>query len=94
MLGLGVPSKTYNILSAGKPILFIGDIESEIALLIKENQLGYVSCPGNIESIKEGIEWFFNLSKKEINSLQTKCRKIAVEKYSKNNILQEYSRII
>lgn len=27
MYGLGVPSKTYNILAAGKPILFIGDLK-------------------------------------------------------------------
>lgn len=42
MKGLGVPSKTYNILSAGKPILYIGDEGSEIYNLVKKYDLGYV----------------------------------------------------
>ena len=35
MYGLGVPSKSYNILAAGKPFMFIGNPKSEIALMIK-----------------------------------------------------------
>ncbi|WP_449401107.1 glycosyltransferase family 4 protein [Chryseobacterium wanjuense] len=41
MFGLGVPSKTYNILASGKPILYIGEENSEIDLLIKEKNIGY-----------------------------------------------------
>ena len=41
MYGLGVPSKTYNILAAGKPILYIGEENSEINLLVKENNIIY-----------------------------------------------------
>lgn len=40
MYGLGVPSKTYNLISLGKPILFVGDKYSELDLMIKENNLG------------------------------------------------------
>lgn len=41
MLGLGVPSKTYNLLALGKPILYIGDSKSELDMLIKENNIGW-----------------------------------------------------
>ena len=41
MLGLGVPSKTYNLLALGKPILYIGDPKSELDILIKENNIGW-----------------------------------------------------
>lgn len=30
MRGLGVPSKTYNLMAVGKPLLYVGDKESEI----------------------------------------------------------------
>lgn len=30
MKGLGVPSKTYNLMAVGKPLLYVGDKESEI----------------------------------------------------------------
>ena len=40
MFGLGVPSKAYNIMAAGKPILIIADSDSEISLCVKEYNLG------------------------------------------------------
>lgn len=41
MFGLGVPSKTYNLLALGKPILYIGDPKSELDELIIENNIGW-----------------------------------------------------
>ena len=41
MKGLGVPSKTYNLMASGKPILFIGDTDSEIDNYIKKYNLGW-----------------------------------------------------
>jgi glycosyltransferase involved in cell wall biosynthesis len=41
MLGLGVPSKTFFSLAAGKPILAIVDRRSEIAMLIDEHPIGW-----------------------------------------------------
>ena len=94
MLGLGVPSKTYNILCASKPVLYIGDINSEIAILIKENNIGYIAEPGNIHSITEGIKWFMNLSAIEMKSIQTNCQNLILDKYLKENVLLQYSKII
>lgn len=47
MYGLGVPSKTYNILASGRPILFFGPKGSEIDLLIREEGIGYCGWPEN-----------------------------------------------
>ncbi len=41
MFGLGVPSKTYHLLSAGKPILYIGEPGTEIYCLVEENGIGW-----------------------------------------------------
>ena len=41
MKGLGVPSKTYNYLAAGKQILFIGDKDSEVDNYIKKEDCGW-----------------------------------------------------
>ena len=43
MYGLGVPSKSYNIMAAGSAILFIGHPESEISLCVKDYKLGYTT---------------------------------------------------
>ena len=94
MLGLGVPSKTYNILCAGKPILYIGDLNSEIAIMIKENNLGYIAKPGNLDSITNGIKWFLNLSNEDMKTIQANCRNIILDKYLKDDVLLQYSKII
>ncbi len=41
MKGLGVPSKTYNYLAVGKPILYIGDKDSEVDNYIKNYDFGW-----------------------------------------------------
>jgi glycosyltransferase involved in cell wall biosynthesis len=94
MLGLGVPSKTYNILCAGKPILYIGDLNSEIAIMIKENNIGYIAEAGNLDNIINGMKWFLHLSNKEMKSIQVNCRNIILDKYLKENVLRQYSEII
>lgn len=90
MYGLGVPSKTYNILAAGKPIIFIGDKNSEIGLLIDENEIGYCFSPNDREQL---LLFLKNLTSNELDKLTTmgnKARSLAEIKYSEENILNKY----
>ncbi len=41
MLGLSVPSRMYNIMAAGRPILALCDAQSELALVVSENDMGW-----------------------------------------------------
>lgn len=41
MFGLGVPSKTYNIMAAGKPVLYVGDANSEIDRYVTNFDIGW-----------------------------------------------------
>jgi glycosyltransferase involved in cell wall biosynthesis len=49
MVGLSVPSKVYGIMSAGRPVIFIGPEQSEAALVIREAGCGYVIKPGDAD---------------------------------------------
>jgi len=92
--GLGVPSKSYNILAAGKPILFIGNKRSEIAEMILKNGIGYVF---SFEEEKLIIEFLNNLSLKDIDifkSIGGKARRIAENEFSEELILKKYLEII
>ncbi len=93
MYGLGVPSKSYNIMAAGKPILFIGDPTSEIALTIKEKNLGYI-----FDTLDEaGLEaWLSTLSAKCRSDFEIKganALKAAATDYSEKMILSKYSNL-
>ena len=55
MSGLAVPSKFYGILAAGRPVLFIGPEESEVARVIREREIGVVVQPGDSEGLIRAI---------------------------------------
>lgn len=53
--GLIVPSKIYGILSAGRPALFIGDHEGEVATMLRSHGLGRTVAPGDGEGLASAI---------------------------------------
>lgn len=89
MYGLGVPSKSYNIMAAGKPILMIGDERSEIALCIKEYNLGWIVKPNDPESLCSKINEIYN-DQNTLDDISKNARKAAEEVFSKNKILEKY----
>lgn len=89
MYGLGVPSKSYNIMAAGKPILYIGHEKSEIALCIKEYSLGWVVKPNDPLSLKLTIESIYN-DRDVLSSIRNNARVVANTIFAKDNILEKY----
>ena len=89
MYGLGVPSKSYNIMAAGKPILYIGDENSEIALCIKEYSLGWVVVPDDPYALKDMIEYIYE-NRDNLDSIRNNARIIANTVFAKERILEEY----
>lgn len=87
MKGLGVPSKTYNIMAAGKPLIYLGDHNSEIDNYIKKYNCGWSFRWEQMEEIESFINQIsYNdlevLIEKGINS------KNAVEShYKKEDVL-------
>jgi glycosyltransferase involved in cell wall biosynthesis len=55
MQGLSVPSRTYNILAAGKPIIAATDRDSELARVIREEDVGWVVAPGDALGMARAI---------------------------------------
>jgi glycosyltransferase involved in cell wall biosynthesis len=45
--GLILPSKFYGILAVGRPVLFVGSAEGELARIIREHDCGIVIKPGD-----------------------------------------------
>jgi len=53
--GLIVPSKFYAVAAAGRPIVFIGAEDGELARLIDHGQCGLCVAPGDGQALAEGI---------------------------------------
>lgn len=54
--GLLFPSKTYGILASGRPMLFVGSPESDVAALVREVQCGIVVPPDEPAALARAIE--------------------------------------
>lgn len=94
MFGLGVPSKTYNILAAGKPILYIGEKNSEIDLLVKEENIGYSFQHFEEKKLLEFFDSFDENSITDLNLKKEKARLAAETKFSEEIILNKFYSII
>lgn len=55
LAGLSVPSKTYAILAAGRPVLFVGDQRSEIAQIVTEAGCGATVAAGDSRKLADLI---------------------------------------
>jgi hypothetical protein len=88
MFGLGVPSKAYQLLSAGKPILYLGEPNTEISQLVLENDIGWSL---DIRNQKELIEFFNTISTIDTDILikmGKRARLLAEKEYYEPNILE------
>lgn len=90
MYGLGVPSKTYNLLACGRPILFIGPKDSEVYNLVKMNDVGWAFDINEEEKI---ISFLENLTLDDFTQFEKKCkmaRELAEQYFSKEEILNKF----
>ena len=55
MAGVSVPSRMYSQMAAGKPIVGVADEESELARVIREEQIGWVVRPGDAGGLVAAI---------------------------------------
>lgn len=75
------PSKIYEGMAVGLPILLVGGGES--ANLIKKNKLGFVSEPNDFQDFKQNIERLQNLSLQEKQEISQKSLQLVSEQFDK-----------
>ncbi|MDB2562238.1 glycosyltransferase family 4 protein [Sulfurimonas sp.] len=80
-----VPAKTQTYIAAKKPIL--GIINGEAADIIKENNLGYIVHPDNIDAIKKIFTQAINASQEEIKMFTKNCENLTPNVFNKNKII-------
>ena len=58
--GSSVPSKTWSIMAAGRPVLASFDKDSKLAEVLKTTESGLISDADDIDSLVSQTEWMFN----------------------------------
>jgi glycosyltransferase involved in cell wall biosynthesis len=81
MIGTAMPSRTYNILAAGKPIIALTEPGSELSKVIDEERVGWHIIPRDPEALVRTIKKA-RADTSQLNEMGSRARAVAVEKYS------------
>jgi glycosyltransferase involved in cell wall biosynthesis len=89
MWGVSMPSRTYNILAAGKPILALTEPDSELARVVAEEKVGWNVAPNEPEKLLETIYRIY-AERAKLSEMGERARKSAIEKYSLEKAVASY----
>lgn len=91
MYGLGVPSKAYNILAAGKPILFLGPKDSEIYRLVKAHDVGWAFDWSEADQLVELINQWSTRDLRAIEERGDNARKLIESTFTEARQLAKFN---
>jgi glycosyltransferase involved in cell wall biosynthesis len=89
MWGVSMPSRTYNTLAVGKPIIAVTETGSELAQVVEEDKVGWVAPPFQPDKLLEAIfkayeEW------DGFEEIRKRARDAAIKRYTLKTALERY----
>ncbi len=89
MWGTAMPSRTYNIMAAGKPILALTEQGSELAQVIDEEGIGKYVAPGKTDDLTDAILQMYK-DRGNLSAMGERARTAAIAKYSLRDAVAKY----
>ena len=86
-----VPSKFFGALSAGRPVLFVGDPESSVAKWIREFRVGWVLNNENQRQVAQDLLAYAN-SPEKIDAMQKHCFAVYRAHFSRKEQIDHWNR--
>ncbi|HCN57747.1 MAG TPA: hypothetical protein DIS82_06270 [Exiguobacterium sp.] len=91
--GLGVPSKTYSYLAAGKPIIAIMEQGTEIGDLVESENLGIRADSMEVDKVIDFIKGISS-DKVKLEAMQNNVQKIFLDRYEREKVTTEFYRLL
>lgn len=93
MFGAGVPSRAYNVMAAGKPIIAVADPASEVSLVVAGEELGWVVAPGAAAALVQAI-LAARADPTSLHAMGVRARAAAEARYSRACIVDRYRNLV
>lgn len=90
---MSVPSKLYNFLAAGRPVLGLAPRDSEVASLIRGNRCGEVVSPDDIEGIRDVILRLKGDTGAR-GEMAANARRYVVDNFARTMIMDRYESLL
>ena len=85
-----MPSRFYNLLAIGRPVIILSEPDAEAALTVSEHGLGWVVEPGNPEQLARAIR----LASVSNDSTQPERAAVIAQRYNFAGAMASYSELI
>ena len=92
MTGVSVPSRVYNIMAAGKPILAIADEDSELAQLLREEGIGWIVPPAQTAEVRQVIHQA-RADRQLLQEMGSRARRVAENKCTRVAAIASYKAL-
>lgn len=92
MSGISVPSRMYNIMAAGKPVVAIGDEDSELGFIIREEKVGWIVPPGEVNSFVNAVLEAESNSDR-LAAMGRRARQLVEKEYSREYVVGLYKEL-
>lgn len=93
IMGAGVPCKTYSYMATGKPIIAVMDQDCEVAMMIQEENNGWIVEPDNPEQLASLLKYLKNNPELIMKKGEISCN-LSKTKYAVENITNKYVETI
>lgn len=93
MSGISVPSRLYNILAAGRPVIAIADDDSEIAMIVREEGIGWIVPPGDRAAFIAAIQ-DARSDASRLEAMGRRARAAAERRYTQAHAVDAYVALL
>lgn len=90
MWGVSMPSRTYNILAAGKPVLALTEPGSELDLVVRDDEVGWSVRPGDPAALRAALEEIA-ARRETLAEMGRRARAAATGRYSLETAVGRYA---
>jgi colanic acid biosynthesis glycosyl transferase WcaI len=89
MEGISVPSRLYNVLAAGNPVLAVAHEASELAQVVRDEHCGWVVSPGDITTMAACVREAA-ADRARLEGMRARAREAAEQKYSRQRVVAQF----
>ncbi|MFI5166650.1 MAG: glycosyltransferase family 4 protein [Thermoanaerobaculales bacterium] len=89
MLGVSVPSRLYNYLAAGRPVIAVGDRGSEVCLTVEEERVGWFVQAADWQGLADTVRRAKD-NPAAVLEMGRRARRVAETRFSREAVLGQY----
>jgi glycosyltransferase involved in cell wall biosynthesis len=91
--GLIVPSKFYGVLAVGRPVIFVGARDGELARIIEAHRCGIVVAMGDVDGLTNAIRTLAN-DRAEAAAMGHRGRELYLQHFAPHHAFAAWERVL